>query len=142
MNAQQISGETYNTGLCSAVSPISGTQIMKIPFTGNITSGNVIFDMKTNNAEKFVTFGTTSVSEINTVGISVFPNPATDKIKIESPVSLDNSAVEIYSISGKLVIKTSLNSKSEINISNLPNGIYIIKINSKTVNFAKRIIKK
>ncbi len=98
--------------------------------------------MKVNNTDKSVTFGTTGISETNTTGTSIFPNPASDKIQITSSVSLDNSTVEIYSITGKLVSKTSLNDKNEINISNLSNGIYLIKINSETVNFVERIIKE
>jgi len=141
LSATQIEGEIYNLGTCIAISPASGTQLLKIPFTGELT-GELIFDMKVNNTDKSVTFGTTEISETNTKSISVYPNPAIDKIQITSSVSLDNSTIEIYTILGKLVNSISANNNNEINISDLPNGIYIIKINSETVNFTERIIKE
>ncbi len=141
LSATNISTSTYNVGLCVATAPASGTQIMKIPFKGELTD-ELTFDIKVNNKDKLVTFGTTGINEPNTKGISIYPNPVTDKIMITSSVSLENSTLEIFTISGKLIKSTSLNNSNEINVNNLSKGVYLIKINSKTVNFVDRIIKK
>ncbi len=141
LSATQIEGEVYNIGTCIAVSPASGTQILKIPFTGELT-GELIFNMKVNNTDKTVTFGTTEVLETNTKEISIYPNPASDKIQIQSSVSLQNSTVEIYSISGVLINKVKLDENNEIDISNLLSGIYFIKIQTDSKILTTKIVKK
>lgn len=84
----------------------------------------------------------TSIQTIEQGNFIIYNNPVNDRLKILTSVSLDNSKIEIYSISGRLVGKTSLNDNNEINISDLSNGIYIIKINSENINFVKKIIKE
>jgi len=83
-----------------------------------------------------------NITEINNNKIIVYPNPASDKIQFSSSVLLDNSIIEIYTISGKLVNNISANNNNEIDISNLSKGIYIIKISSETVNFVEKFIKE
>lgn len=73
--------------------------------------------------------------------ISVYPNPTSDYIKIEIKNSIDK--VEIYSTNGILVKKDAkLQKEKRIDISNLPDGIYMMKINSEKKNFLFKIIKK
>ena len=45
--------------------------------------------------------------------------------------------MEIYSISGVLAMKTTAENGSVINISNLRQGIYIVKVDGKTVKLCK-----
>lgn len=141
LSATKIDESSYNIGLCLANSPAVGTQFMKIPFTGEINE-ELTFKVKINNIEKTMKFGTMSISDKNTKEISIYPNPAKDKIKIKSSVSLENSNIEIYSISGSLMKKVSLNDKKEIDISNLAEGVYLIKIKSDKLNIVKKIVKK
>lgn len=74
--------------------------------------------------------------------ISVFPNPTEGKIMISSTNSLILS-VEVFSIMGKIVYqKNSIMSLStELNLSSLPNGQYIIKITNVDSTIRKIIIK-
>ena len=82
-----------------------------------------------------------NLPELELFEISIFPNPASEKIKIITSDYLDNANVQIYSISGKLILTTSFYSNLEINISDLSNGIYFIKINSQSKNYTKKFIK-
>jgi len=72
--------------------------------------------------------------------IIVFPNPTSDYLKVSD--LKDNTKITIYSISGKKVkeIKTSGESKTIIETSNLAKGTYILNIkwNNKDIN--KKII--
>lgn len=69
----------------------------------------------------------------------IFPNPATDKIKIKSQDVI--TKVEVYSLEGKKML--TFNSQSEdLTISKLPSGIYILKIFSEGSSLNKRFIKK
>ena len=72
---------------------------------------------------------------------AIFPNPALDYLNVKIP---NNAAmkVEIYSTIGQLVFKTFINQSSNINISNLVAGNYLLKCynstQSKTTQFTKR----
>ncbi|MDR2824882.1 MAG: T9SS type A sorting domain-containing protein [Prevotellaceae bacterium] len=70
--------------------------------------------------------------------MSVYPNPASDRIFIEGE---NFDAIKLYDILGKEVL--SSNKTKEINISNLPNGVYSVRIiaDNKTIA-AKKIVKK
>jgi len=71
-----------------------------------------------------------SNNKINNVSIiSIYPNPATDRIKI-SAIGGPNSLAEMYSSLGQLVKQIKLNSNGEttVDVSNLNKGIYMIKI--------------
>ena len=74
--------------------------------------------------------------------VNVYPNPANDKIYIESQTHI--LTIEIYDIYGR--VQNLRNSetqelRSSIDISNLKSGIYFIKINTDEGNIVKRIIK-
>ncbi len=59
--------------------------------------------------------------------IKVCPNPATDYIRVNGVK--DNDHISIYDQSGRMMIQTQTNKNESINISNLSEGIYFIKIN-------------
>lgn len=73
--------------------------------------------------------------------ILIYPNPATDYIKIESHEMIGKIAIQ--SMDGKVFINKTINAKtSELNIKALPPGVFLIKIqNARKVHF-KRIIKR
>lgn len=70
----------------------------------------------------------------------IYPNPATDRITIESP---EKAVIEIYNIQGILIEKfIAKNYLTTINLRNLANGIYTIKIvTGKEINI-KKLIKQ
>ena len=76
--------------------------------------------------------------EILSGSINVYPNPVSDILVIESIMPL--KGVEIYSILGKKVMDIHTNFKS-IPMYNIPNGIYIVKIQSDNSEMVKKIIK-
>lgn len=63
----------------------------------------------------------------------VFPNPAKDNIKI---FGIENQEIEILSVDGKSVLKKNYDGKN-IDVSSLPQGLYIIKTNCQTLKFNK-----
>jgi hypothetical protein len=60
----------------------------------------------------------------------VFPNPAKSYLNVETN-SPDNQQLEIYDLSGKLLVTTSFLNQSKIDISSLPSGTYIYKVFSQ-----------
>jgi hypothetical protein len=69
--------------------------------------------------------------------ISVFPNPANDKIQLKGIENNQISQVSIVNVLGKKVFATSNLKNNSIDISNLNAGIYILSISSE--NSQKRI---
>ena len=70
--------------------------------------------------------------------ISIFPNPTDDFIEISLSNGIELDSVEIYDIIGKKVLNSSQN---RIDIENLPEGIYILTINTSNGVLSKKIIK-
>ncbi|MDD3998827.1 MAG: T9SS type A sorting domain-containing protein, partial [Candidatus Shapirobacteria bacterium] len=62
--------------------------------------------------------------------IKLYPNPATDKITIES--NYVNNKIEIYNNLGQNVCSCySTDLTSEINVSEYPTGIYFVKVSNQ-----------
>ncbi|ASB50573.1 fibronectin type III domain-containing protein [Alkalitalea saponilacus] len=83
----------------------------------------------------------TSINNITDLNISIYPNPAQNQINISG---LDkNSTLEIFSITGaKMMSLDNQSGNVNLNVSNLENGIYIIKINSKKGFVSRKIFIK
>ena len=72
-------------------------------------------------------------------GLSLYPNPVSNgKVYISTKNDLDKEVI-IFDVLGKKVLQTQLSSK-ELNVSNLPSGVYIIKINEKEASATRKLI--
>jgi hypothetical protein len=92
--------------------------------------------------DKAYTSTSENISEVTDV--LVFPNPAKDFINIEFVNSkFTNSKVQVIDISGKEYFNIDMKSESQkINIENLVNGVYFVKItNNNGVNRTVKIVK-
>jgi len=81
-----------------------------------------------------------SNTEIEKKYFSVYPNPATDVINIESENEVFKS-VEIYDVNGRLIPLNTIN-KEAIDVSSLSSGSYFLKIKSDKGEETHKIIKK
>jgi hypothetical protein len=77
--------------------------------------------------------------ELLAQGISLYPNPVSDILTIDSEIPL--TKVEIYSVLGRKVKEVDSDFKS-IPTSNLSNGVYVVRIFSETGLVTKKLIKK
>ncbi len=76
-----------------------------------------------------------AVNDINKEKPNIYPNPAKSFIKI---AGLEKSAdYEVFSIDGKLIKKGTTNPNSEINISTLVKGTYVLKFNNQSIKIIK-----
>ncbi len=76
--------------------------------------------------------------------LSIYPNPASDKIIIDlaNVVLNPNNLVSVTDITGKELISRKVNSpKMEMDINSLPAGVYCIKLISKDQNAAISVEK-
>ncbi len=73
-----------------------------------------------------------SPSENKISRFDIYPNPASTYIKINSRALKGNVKIQVINIAGLLVKEIISNSDSEINISDLPNGFYSVRIITQT----------
>lgn len=74
-----------------------------------------------------------------TQNIKLYPNPVSNILSIDSKIKL--TKVEIYTLLGQKVKIVNKNFRS-INIEDISNGIYMIKIHSKKGTTVRKLIKK
>jgi uncharacterized protein YkwD len=81
--------------------------------------------------------------QFNTTGITLYPNPANDKITIRSDTDVLNS-IRIIGLDGKVMIEKQIKNLSsvEIEIDSLQKGLYIIEIETnENQKELKKLIK-
>jgi Secretion system C-terminal sorting domain len=87
---------------------------------------------------KFVKNTATTNISFDELG-TVYPSPATDFIQIK----MNNAGrynVELFDISGKLILKDILNENKTIDVKNLQRGVVIMKISNDKVIASKKIV--
>ncbi|MCX6245517.1 MAG: T9SS type A sorting domain-containing protein [Bacteroidetes bacterium] len=75
----------------------------------------------------------------------VYPNPATDKVILDLPASADLNQTEtdIYNAQGKMLLqKPLLKKRTELDLGDLPDGIYFVKVRSGESNMTAKFIKE
>jgi len=108
----------------------NGTYDVKLYVENDIKSWNEV--------TKSATYAALAIADEYTLNFSVFPNPTNGVLNITSKTPINR--VEIYSILGKKIVDTTINTNS-VDLSNLNRGIYIIKAHSNNELGIKRIIK-
>lgn len=84
---------------------------------------------------------TLAVNENIKNGVKVYPNPVVDFMNIESPVKVKSATV--YDVSGKSVSTHELNAaKSQINLSKLNPGVYMVRLETEGGVKTVKVIKK
>lgn len=81
--------------------------------------------------------------------INLFPNPVSDIINLT--MNFENASdaqLEIFDAQGKIIASPNLGHKAQgkhtvsVNVSNLSNGLYLLKISSGQSTITKRFIKQ
>jgi hypothetical protein len=75
--------------------------------------------------------------------VSVFPNPASDVVNVYYPMADGSVNVTFTNASGSMVMKQALQTEeSQIDISNMQPGVYIVKFENKGSVVIKRLVIK
>ncbi len=86
-----------------------------------------------------LTTGTSGTNELADSKISIFPNPANDRLFIGGLT--EKTVISIYDFSGKMLFHASTDNH-QIDISSFPNGIYSMKIETPTGFVMKKFVKQ
>lgn len=75
--------------------------------------------------------------------ISVYPNPAKDKLNIKNNTNMTLNKVIVYDVTGKLILKLDMsqnNRLSSFDVSNLQSGMYFLNISTDTASITKKFV--
>lgn len=82
-----------------------------------------------------------STMDVEKNAVQIFPNPVRDVLKIEAKHPIEN--IELYNVNGQKVSFSTPNlPKTEINMSHLPAGIYILKSTIQGKVTTQKVVKK
>ncbi len=82
-----------------------------------------------------------SVAESNEDKVAIFPNPATDVLNLSGINIGKDNRFEVFTPQGKLILSQNLTS-SQINISSLNTGLYLIKVSTPEMTLTNKFFKK
>ena len=75
--------------------------------------------------------------------ISLYPNPATDYVVVETGIEGEEVIYELFSVSGSMIsTQSSKEQKMILDTTKLAKGVYLLKINTSKGLFTKKIQKK
>ncbi len=98
---------------------------------------NIMYVSESTRLRRIIIDPSLNTEEFNAGSIAMYPNPAEDllSIKTEKEIQL----VRIFTLQGSLVKETQ---HTEIDVSQLSNGIYFVQLSIDGQTFIKRFIKK
>src|SRR5690554_4244257 len=80
--------------------------------------------------------------DFQSLGFSLYPNPANDYITIDLNGTSSNYQVAIFDVLGKNVYNTEIEGTKQIDVSALAAGAYFVKLNSNSQSTTIRFIKQ
>ena len=127
---------TYPEGATATIVAIPADGYVFVNWSDGVTDNRreILVD---HDIELTAYFNYTDLDESGTQAVSLYPNPANDKLHIDG---LDGRKdVRIYNTMGMLVKTTNFNGTDEISVSELPVGIYLIRIDGRhMMKFVKK----
>ena len=79
--------------------------------------------------------------ESNELNLEIFPNPFLDIITIKSKNTINKMNITIFDTFGRSLFSRNIQNTSNLDLSNLNSGIYLVKIESNDYSITKKIIK-
>jgi hypothetical protein len=102
-------------------------------YTNNSSLNSMVYINIKNNAT-----GISKVADVNSA-ISIYPNPSNGNFVIETNATTKQT-LQVYDVNGRIVLTQTINGKTTIDASFLPNGIYNVSIISNEGIANKRIV--
>lgn len=81
-----------------------------------------------------------AVSDVDKKAVSIYPNPTTEVLNLN--VNAKVNSADIYDLSGKLVRNVTVSSDNKVNVKDLRNGTYVLKVNTEAGSTSHKFIKK
>jgi subtilisin family serine protease len=86
---------------------------------------------------------TLSIAQQSQQGFTVYPNPAAEVLHIKLPSAITQATVSLYNSVGQLVLQSSIEaSDNSIALDALSIGLYVLSIQSPSMNTTSKFIKR
>ena len=122
-----------------------GQGSVRFRIDNNVCLNNTLRSFSIDGNSSTETLPATSINEIKTVqsdGIKLYPNPTTGIANIAIPNNMEVKTISIFDISGRM-LKNDINFMSNIlDLSNLNNGTYFLKIQTSLGQTTHKVIIK
>lgn len=139
LSACKIERDIYRIGLCTAIPPMDGAELMRIPYLG---SGSVDINLVVNTTALVtqVELTTGMLEPGEKAGIEIYPNPVLDKLYVQG---LEGPAlVRIFDIHGRLLQTIQVDGPSaEIDIRELRRGVFLISFETGSGTVTRQFVK-
>jgi len=122
-----------------------GNSTATTPFDTN--GGTFLGSSSNGYGGNFISYFTTKPlnnNEFYNLNVSVYPNPTTNILNIQTEEILPNNTTAIiYDVTGKRVLNIPLQNSNlnNVNVTNLSSGVYILQINGEKINQGFKFIK-
>jgi glucosylceramidase len=122
------------------VSTANGANLQVWTYTGGLNQQWQLVQVEASAAKKV------AIEEVNAESdFSLYINSTNDYLKINTPNS-GSGEVEIYSATGQRLQKRTINfvsgNEAEIEISKLPKGLYVVRVNDSKRSYSKKVLKQ
>jgi len=144
-------GTTPNVSLSLSGSPsvvastvnVSSNTMLTATFNIPADATIGVYDVVVNSLILADAFTITALTDLpaNILSLSkIYPNPAVNSTFVESPAG---SIIKVYDMTGKLLIEElSILEKSELNLSSLKQGMYLVEISHSNVLKIEKLLKR
>ena len=130
-NAGFSDSKVYSTSL--AFSPSDGAPYVGYEDIGNSAKATV---MKYDSVY-------VGINELKQLQLSLFPNPATDKITVERSGTVKETNLAIVDIEGQEFITSQITEpKTQVDISNLTSGVYFVRVTNDRTVVVRKFVKE
>ncbi|WP_394775580.1 RICIN domain-containing protein [Flavobacterium sp.] len=122
------------------VSTANGANLQVWAYSGGLNQQWQLVQVEASAAKKV------AIEEVNADSdFSLYINSTNDYLKINTPNS-GSGEVEIYSATGQRLQKRTINfvsgNEAEIEISKLPKGLYVVRVNDSKRSYSKKVVKQ
>nr|WP_321227063.1 M28 family peptidase [uncultured Psychroserpens sp.] len=137
-NQNSASYQWYNSDTDTA---ISGETNQSFTPTANgyyeveVTSGTCV------ERSESILFDTLGLDSFSTEELKVYPIPTRNYLTIELSSEI-STHLNLFDVSGKLVLEQTITESTELDIKDLPQGIYFLKVNTDEKSGTYKIVKE
>lgn len=91
---------------------------------------------------QFLLNNTLSVEDFQKDSVSIYPNPVTDRVQLDFTTAVANTQIALFDTLGKEIMTFQTDQKNtQLNMENLSQGIYYLKVTQNNNVFTKKIVK-
>ncbi len=136
---------TFGNTIAKEFTVISPKIITAIIDTGTTGAIKVTTPKGTAMLNGFTYINNTGVAEYVTQSYTIFPNPVSSEIIIESDKPLNNTSFEFMDVNGKVLMSTECNNSTDrfnIDVKTLSPAVYLLRITSQGQTSTVKVVKQ